>query len=42
MKDEFKYVVHNSKYVSIDYGKVNQFINELGNPNMNIGVKNLI
>ena len=32
MKDEFKYVVHNSKYVSIDYGKVNQFINELGEP----------
>lgn len=32
MKEEFKYVVDNSKYVSINYDKVNDFINELGEP----------
>lgn len=32
MKDEFKYVVDNSKYVSIDYVKVNDFVEELGEP----------
>ena len=32
MKEEFKYVVDNSKYVSIDYERVNDFVKELGEP----------
>lgn len=32
MKEEFKYVVDNSKYVSIDYERVNDFAKELGEP----------
>ena len=33
MKEEFKYVVDNSKYVSIDKKKVNKFIKDLGEIN---------
>lgn len=32
MKEEFKYVVDNSKYVSIDYNRVNDFVKDLGKP----------
>lgn len=32
MKEEFKYVVENSKYVSIDYDKIIQFISEMDKP----------
>ena len=33
MKEEFKYVVDNSKYVSIDETKIDEFINDLGEIN---------
>lgn len=32
MKEKFKYVVDNSKYVSIDYNRVNDFVKDLGKP----------
>ena len=32
MKEEIKYVVDNSKYVSIDYNRVNDFVKDLGKP----------
>lgn len=35
MKEEFKYVVNNSKYVSINESEIEKFVNDLGSINYN-------